>query len=114
MIDIYPAVIRLSDREQFDDIFDLTMSSPAPDGTRKVDRCRVAIVDDYLMVAIDSPDGPKMVFREKTSSVQQVGGVVWATTEEGKLAVFEGNDNCDCASRLEGWNPREAVFSEDV
>jgi len=113
MIDIYPAVIRLSSLDAFEDIFEFTPSSPAPEGTRKVDRCRVAVVNNFLMVATDSPSGILVVFKEKATRVEQIGEVFWVTTETGKLAVVEGNDNCDCASRLELWNPTASAQSAD-
>ena len=113
MIDIYPAVVRLSSLDAFENIFEFTPSSPAPEGTRKVDRCRVAVVGGFMLIAVDSPIGISIVFREKTADVQQVGDVVWVTTETGKLAVVEGNDNCDCASTLEKWNPYDHVSIKD-
>lgn len=104
-VDVFPAIIRLAPPGSFDDITELGISGPSPKGTRKLDRCRVVILKDVLMVALDSPTGPSLVFRERVTDTVFSGKTTHAVTESGKIVVFEKDDNCGCGSRLRSWNP---------
>ena len=59
-----------------------------------------------LMVALDSPEGPKLVFREACHSYDRDENKIHrAITESGKIISFRKDDNCGCGSRLRTWNP---------
>jgi hypothetical protein len=114
-VDVFPAIVRLAPPGSLSAITDLAIRGDAPEGTRKLDRCRVAIVKDLLMIAVDSPGGPQLVFREKVVEKTHQGQVHYALTESGKILAFERDDNCGCGSRLRSWNPFGGIVmsSED-
>jgi hypothetical protein len=114
-IDIFPAVLRLAPQGTILNIGDLLPRGDAPQGTRRLDRCRAVIINEVLMVAVDSPSGPEIVFREKlieqqTNSVEKYTQV---RTETDKVIVISKDENCGCGSRLRGWNPYRSVFSTE-
>jgi hypothetical protein len=113
-IDIFPAVLRIAPPQTLSDISDLLPRGDAPKGTRRLDRCRAVIINQTLVVAVDSPTGPEIVFREKlieqqTNSVERYTQV---RTESDKVIVISKDENCGCGSRLRGWNPYRSVFAE--
>ena len=113
-VDVFPAIVRLAPPGSLSAITELAMSGDAPEGTRKLDRCRVAIVKDLLMIAVDSPEGPKLVFRERVVEQTHQGKVQYALTESGKILAFQRDDNCGCGSRLRSWNPYGGVVSSSA
>lgn len=57
------------------------------------------------MIAEDSPEGPKLVFREKVLEIKQESKLTHLLTESGKIIVVTKDHNCGCGSRLRSWNP---------
>lgn len=114
-VDVFPAIIRLAPPDSLSDITELLVTGPAPEGSRRVDRCRVVILNDLLMVAVDAPGGPSLVFREKVVEKTHQGQVHFARTESGKIVAFSKDHNCGCGSRLRAWNPFGGIVmsSED-
>ena len=105
-LDLFPAIIYLvpPSTEPLDS--PLMFFGPKPQGTRKVDRCRVAISGGLLFIVVDSPEGPKVVFRERAIEHEKSADHTHhVTTETGKLAVFGKDANCGCGSRLRSWSP---------
>lgn len=106
-IDLFPAIVLFAPPDSVDPIIDLTISSPRPQGTRRVDRSRVAIFDGKIFVAQDSPEGPKLVFREKIAfyTPSEDGKTHHVLTESGKILAFAKDNDCGCGSRLRSWSP---------
>ena len=106
-IDVFPAIIFISEPNSVNSPLELTFSGPKPPKTRKVDRARVAIWQEKLHIVIDSPEGPKLVFREKITEYEDnlAEKSHHATTETGKTVVFGKDLNCGCGSRLRSWSP---------
>jgi hypothetical protein len=106
-IDVFPAIIYLAEPESLDSYLDLEFSGPKPPKTRKVDRARVTIFDDKLFIVVDSPEGPKLVFRELLTEFSEDKTLKshHALTESGKIVVFSKDVNCGCGSRLRSWSP---------
>jgi len=104
-IDIFPALIRLAPPNSLKNMTDLTIRGDAPSGTRKLDRCRAVVIDKTLFVAVDSPTGPDLVFREKVVEQNHEKTLSHLKTESGKIIVITKDNNCGCGSRLRGWNP---------
>lgn len=104
-IDVFPAIIRLAPAGSLENYTDLQPSGDAPRGTRRLDRCRAVVVGGVFMVAEDSPEGPKLVFRETTQDMSHEGKVSHILTSSGKIIVVKKDDNCGCGSRLRSWNP---------
>jgi hypothetical protein len=104
-VDVFPAIIKLAPPGSLENITDMNILGDVPPGTRKLDRCRVVIINETMSIAVDSPEGPKLVFRERVTEVVHEGKTTYALTESGKITVFTKDDNCGCGSRLRGWNP---------
>jgi hypothetical protein len=111
-VDLFPAIIFLAEPGSFDSSAAFSFTGPKPQRTRKVDRARVAIFNEALYIVVDSPEGPKIIFRERitdyttgTTGPASNPRTHHATTESGKLAVFGKDLNCGCGSRLRSWSP---------
>lgn len=104
-VDVFPAIVRVAPAGHLEDMTDLEMYNEAPEGTRRVDRCRVVIVQDKILVARDSPTGPELIFREEVKETRHIEKMSYAQTVSGKILVFTKDNNCGCGSRLRSWNP---------
>jgi len=114
-LDVFPAVIRIAPPGTLGDPTALTASGDAPPGTRRLDRCRAVVRDGTLLVAVDSPEGPELVFRERVESVTGRRAPFHIVTSSGKTVVVVQDRNCGCGSRLRSWSPGGSVVasSED-
>jgi hypothetical protein len=114
-VDVFPAILRLAPSDSLSDITTLNIKGDAPQGSRFLDRCRVVILRDMVLVALDSPEGPKLVFRERVVETHHVDKTSYVRTESGKILAFTKDENCGCGSRLRSWNPYGNVVgsSED-
>ena len=104
-VDVFPALLRLAPSDSLSDITTLSIRGKAPQGTRFLDRCRVVILRDQILVALDSPEGPQLVFREKVIETRHIEKMSYVKTESGKILAFTKDENCGCGSRLRSWNP---------
>jgi len=104
-VDVFPAIVRLAPSDSLSDITALNIRGDAPQGSRFVDRARVVILNDQIMIAVDSPTGPSLVFREKVIETRHIEKMSYAKTESGKILAFTKDENCGCGSRLRTWNP---------
>jgi hypothetical protein len=109
--DVFPAVATLADPDSLEDIETLLPRGGAPKGSRKVDACRITIIDGLLLIAVDSPTGPRLVFKEKVESYSKSDRVHRVKTETGKFIAFGKDNNCGCGSRLRTWNPYKNVIT---
>ncbi len=110
-LDVFPAIVKVISPGSLSDLSLVTVTGDLPQGTRKLDRCRVAIVNDTILIAVDSPEGPKLVFREKVVEMINEKGLDRVKTESGKMLAFVKDTNCGCGSRLRSWNPFGNVVS---
>lgn len=114
--DLFPAKVRVSAEYRFADDIDSTPILEKK-ATRVVDAVRVVLLDNVVMIAADSHNGPMLIFREKydpttllilKNSKEAESRVV---TESGKLILFKKDENCGCGSKLRAWNPYGTVNS---
>lgn len=103
--DVFPAVVALAEPDSMEDIRELMPKGAAPKGTRRLDRCRVAVFNDQVLIAVDSPSGPNLVFKEAITFYEKFEKIHRVITETGKLIAFKKDDNCGCGSRLRSWSP---------
>jgi hypothetical protein len=103
--DVFPAVVALAEPDSMKDIRELMPKGAAPKGTRRLDRCRVAVFNDQVLIAVDSPSGPNLVFKEAITFYEKFEKIHRVITETGKLIAFKKDDNCGCGSRLRSWSP---------
>lgn len=104
LADIFPALLWIAPPDSVA-LDELVIPGPSPEGTRKVDRVRVVLIGDLVLVAQDSPEGPKLVFREKFVHRHVEGKLQTVLTVSGKVLAFIKDSNCGCGSRLRTWNP---------
>jgi hypothetical protein len=104
-MDVFPAIIRLAPPGSLSDITELNIIGDVPRGTRRVDTARAVIIQDMLIIAVDSPEGTKVVFRERVTQTERVDKVHYALTESGKIIAVTKDNNCGCGTRLRSWNP---------
>jgi hypothetical protein len=111
--DIFPAHVAVAPSGAFESVDDLK-SSPPSEGSHYVGTTRVIIVDDLVVVAVDSPSGPNIVFREKIETYlkgAKSSEEHRIVTISGKMLAFKKDSNCGCGSRLRSWNPYNTVNS---
>jgi hypothetical protein len=104
-VDVFPALLRVAPPDSLSDITTLSIRGEAPQGSRFLDRCRIVILRDQILVALDSPEGPQLVFREKVIETRHIEKMSYVKTESGKILAFTKDENCGCGSRLRSWNP---------
>jgi hypothetical protein len=104
-IDVFPALIKLAPPGSLSDYTTLQTTGDAPEGTRRVDRSRAVVINNVLIIAQDSPEGPLVVFKEAIEGMTQEGKTSHVLTISGKIIAISKDDNCGCGSRLRGWNP---------
>jgi len=73
---------------------------------------RVILVENNILIAVDSDDGPKIIFFEEytisdISEKPEEDSIIY--TKSGKMIVFSVDDSCGCGSRLRGWNPYKTL-----
>ena len=113
LADVFPAIAWIAPPNSVA-LDQLATSGPCPDGTRKVDRIRVVLLGNSILIAQDSPEGPKLVFREGFTARLVNGKTTTIKTDTGKIVAFTKDNNCGCGSRLRTWNPygqNSSVFS---
>lgn len=104
LADIFPALVWLAPTSSIG-LDELKIPGPSPQGTRKIDRVRVVLLGDSILIAQDTPEGPKLVFRERFTYRHTEGKQNAVLTESGKVIAFIKDASCGCGSRLRGWNP---------
>jgi hypothetical protein len=113
--DVFPALVWIAPPNTVA-LDELLIPGPSPEGTRKVDRVRVVLIGDSILIAQDSPTGPTLVFREKFIHRHVEGKLQAVLTESKKVIAFIKDASCGCGSRLRSWNPygqNNSVYSSE-
>jgi hypothetical protein len=112
--DLFPAYITFVPAEDPTTAQEMRSGPPHPRGARHLDRARVIVYQDKVLVAIDGDKGPQIVFRDtyetkdfKRSKTRDEDS--YLTTTSGKKIAFRRNDSCACGSRLRSWNPYKTL-----
>lgn len=108
--DVFPAVLTIAAPGSLEDVNELLPRGGAPAGSRKLDRCRIVVVNDKIMVAVDDPQGPKLIFSENITFHSKEDKIHRVITESGKMIAFRKDNNCGCGSRLRSWSPYGSVL----
>lgn len=113
--DIFPAVISMTTTAPTENA-PLTAKSPATTlNAKKVDRSRIIVTDERVIIAVDSPEGPTVIFNQaydqSTANLNRNrnnDSYLTVTPEEPSKPVYiaySRYDDCSCGSRLRGWSP---------
>lgn len=115
VVDIFPAIVRIAPPGSLEDYTTFSTTGDSPEGTRRLDRCRALVARGNLLIAVDSPEGPQLIFRELTESISGDRKLTQVLTSSGKIVAISKDNNCGCGSRLRAWNPYGAFItsSED-
>lgn len=108
--DTFPALITIAPADYTDTV---RTHSPLP-GSHQVNTARIIVTEDRVLVAIDSVNGPQMVFSEGYDPASLVKAPKKAddsylTTLSGKRIAFSKDESCGCGSRLRSWNPFRGI-----
>ena len=103
--DVFPALVAIAPPNSLEDKSSFKPRGQSPEGTRRVDRCRVVVFNDKIHIGVDSPEGPTLVFREEILSYSKEDRLHYVETVTGKVLVFQKDENCGCGSRLRSWMP---------
>jgi len=109
LFDLFPAVLVAAAPGLVEDL-DQVKVVPPTEGTFMVDRCRIVVDEDLIIVAVDSPDGAKVIFQERYDIfVKNRSGESKIITKSGKMLAFKRDNDCGCGSRLRSWNPSRTL-----
>lgn len=101
--DVFPALIYLAPEDSITTMSDLENKDISrPQGTRRVDRARAALFNNKLIIYVDTPEGPKLVFREDVVEYErsQDHKMHFVRTASNKVVSIQKDVNCGCGSRL--------------
>jgi hypothetical protein len=114
--DLFPCFVAAVGQGTLDSVHDLA-SMPATLGAHTMDKARVVVSDDRILIAIDGDtEGPRIVFNQpviefyKSESRTKDSYVV---TENGSMIAYRKNEACGCGSRLRSWNPYGHIYSKN-
>jgi hypothetical protein len=111
--DVFPAFVGVAQHDLLETLQDLR-SAPITTGAHQVTKARIVVTDEVVMVAVDSNEGPMIIFREAytefhKSNVKTEDSYIKTVT--GKMIAYKKDENCGCGSRLRSWNPYRHVYS---
>lgn len=110
--DVFPAYVAVAQEGTL--ILGDLHSSPRTEGTYGLDKARVIITPERIIIANDSNEGPVIVFSEEYSEFNKSGEKnqdSHVITKTGKMLAYRKNSACGCGSRLRAWNPYRHVYS---
>lgn len=109
LFDLFPAVLVAATPGLVEDLDDLKVVPPTEE-TFMVDKCRIVVDEDIIIVAVDSPEGARVIFQEEYSVfVKNRPGESKIITKSGKMLAFKRDNDCGCGSRLRSWNPARTI-----
>jgi hypothetical protein len=111
--DVFPAFVGVAPPGTYQTVQELT-SAPISEGATQVWKARVVVTDESVMVAVDGPEGPMIVFSEGISEFHKSNVKTedsYVLTTSGKMLAYKKDENCGCGSRLRSWNPYRHVYS---
>lgn len=116
--DLFPARVLVTTTASLDtESLEVLSALPRVAGSRTVDRVRVILTQERVLIGADSSDGPTLIFRDRirpgtlrlAKSRNTEASVL--VTETDKVLVFIKDQNCGCGTRLRSWNPYRTLQS---
>ena len=116
--DLFPAYITVVPPNvvSVEDLPAVMVSPSSPyiaSGAKYLERVRIVILQNdnaekIVLVAADHHSGPRMIFRDKISTLIWSGNKVHDSqlmTVSNKVIAFKHVKSCNCGSRLRSWSP---------
>jgi hypothetical protein len=104
--DVFPAHVVAVAADIFEDPRHISSFPPSPEGTY-VNKTRVVLTDEAIVIAVDGSDGPVVVFQERyidyfaSKKDTEDSHII---TKSGKMLAFKKDTSCGCGSRLRSWH----------
>lgn len=109
IFDVFPSILVAAAPNTLQDLSEVRVVPPT-EGAFMVDKCRIVIDEDLIMVAVDSPEGARVIFQEEYDVFEKdTKGESRILTKNGKMLAFKRDTNCGCGSRLRSWNPTRTL-----
>lgn len=112
--DVFPAIVSIATNKTRKNVHDLV---PHSGSEGYVDRCRVIVTSEVVVIAADAPTGPQIVFQEAYDTLfdpkpEEDRKIIRIVTVSGKMLAFTKQEGCACGSRLRAWNPYKTIVSQ--
>jgi len=116
--DLFPAYVSILPADDSTSVELMSSGPQNPRHARHLDKARVIVYQNKIVIATDSDNGPRVVFQEKYDTESFIRSSSrdkesFLTTVSGKKLAFRRNDACGCGSRLRSWNPYTTVYSKN-
>jgi hypothetical protein len=101
LTDIYPAKAEITSKEG---------------KNHEIGTVRAILTQTDLILATDSPEGPKIILLEPYESFSKAKGRKTPNTvtlKSGNTVVFSKDDECGCGSRLKSWNAYKTLYERE-
>lgn len=113
--DIFPAVVSMTTITPTPEA-PLAAANPATAlNAHRLDRARVITTVDRILIAIDSPEGPLVVFNQpynqdtvqlaKNKSADSTMVTLDTDSSSPVYIAYRKSEDCSCGSRLRAWRP---------
>jgi hypothetical protein len=114
--DIFPAFVALLPAEDPTPLLEMKSGPLYPKTARQLLTARVVVFNNRVTIAVDSNDGPRIVFNQAVDpSTFQKGAKPsedsFIQTLKGIKIAYRKDENCGCGSRLRSWNPYRILNS---
>lgn len=112
--DVFPSIVSIATKKTKNNVHDLV---PHSGSEGYVDRCRVIVTSEVILIAADAPTGPQIVFQEAYTQLfdpkpEENSKIIRVLTASGKMLAFKKQEGCACGSRLRAWNPYKTLVSQ--
>jgi len=119
--DIFPAVISMTTTQPTPES-PLNAANPSTSlNARRLDRARVITTDDRILIAIDAPEGPLVIFNQpydhatahlaKNKSTDSTLTTLDTDSSSPVYVAYRKSEDCSCGSRLRAWRPFGNTYS---
>ena len=122
--DVFPAIISVAPADSPNG--PATLSKRTPEDHRYLEKTRVVVTVDTLLIFQDSSSGPELIFSERiadytppppnrTLTIRTRAGATreaLVTLDSGKTVAFTRQQGCGCGSRLKSFDPFKVAYGD--
>jgi hypothetical protein len=105
--DMFPAYVAIISAAHNTKLEDMTSSPLFPKDALQVEKARVIVFDDYIIIAVDGDNGHRVILEGAVipETFVKTKTNCYITTKTGAKITYMKDTNCGCGSRLKSWNP---------